>query len=161
MKATGRQLLRTEIADDAATENLLDSLRTPEEWVAPGLLRNMLKIRHWSGKSIVEPLAKWLASIPPNATNRDTLRLEALWVYELLDQAEPKLLAELLQSSDHRIRAAAVRTAVHWQKKLPAGDLLPIAAKACTDENPRVRLEGVRAAAVIPDPRGRGGAHRI
>lgn len=152
VKATGRQLLRTEIADDAATEKLLDSLRTPEEWVRQHA-RNMLKNRHWSGKSIVEPLAKWLASIPPNATNRDTLRLEALWVYEALDQAEPKLLAELLQSSDHRIRAAAVRTAVHWQKKLPAGDLLPIAAKACTDENPRVRLEGVRAAAVIPDPR--------
>ncbi|WP_254513521.1 PVC-type heme-binding CxxCH protein [Anatilimnocola floriformis] len=152
VKAKGRQLLRTETAADTSTEKLLDQLRTPEEWVRQHA-KNMLKNRHWSGTSVAEALAKWVAAIPATATNRDALRLESLWVYESIDKVEPKLLGELLQSSDHRVRAAAVRTAVHWQKKLPAGELLQIASQACSDENPRVRLEGIRAAAEVPDSR--------
>ena len=152
VKAKARQLLRTEIAKDTSTEKLLELLHTPEEWVRQHA-KNMLKNRHWSGTSIVEPLAQWIAAIPASATNRDALRLEALWVYESIDRAEPKLLGELLQSNDHRVRAAAVRTAVHWQKKLLGDVLLQIATKACSDEHPRMRLEGIRAAAVVPDSR--------
>lgn len=147
VKAKGRQLLRTEIAANTPTEKLLDLLRTPEEWVRQHA-KNMLKNRHWSGTSIVEPLAKWVAAIPATASNRDSLRLEALWVYEAIDRADLKLLAELLQSTDHRVRAAAVRTAVHWQKKLQAADLLQFASRAAGDEHPRVRLEAARALAV-------------
>src|SRR5690349_7774151 len=94
-----------------------------------------------------------MAAIPANATNRDTLRLEALWLYESIDRAQPKLLEDLLKSSDHRVRAAVVRTAVHWQKKQSTAELLRIAELACSDEHPRVRLEGIRAAAVVPDAR--------
>lgn len=156
VKAKNRQLLRTEIADVERIEDekLLDMLKEPEEWVRQHA-KNILKNRYW-GSGARNPLLlleKWIAAIPPTATNRDTLRLEALWLYEAFDKPEPKLLAELIHSNDHRIRAAAVRTAVHWQKKLPAGELLQIAAQAATDENPRVRLEGVRAAAVFPDAR--------
>jgi putative heme-binding domain-containing protein len=156
VKAKNRQLLRTEIADveTIEIEKLLDMLKEPEEWSRQHA-RNILKNRYWGGgaRNPLPQLERWIAAIPATATNRDTLRLEALWLYEAFDHPEPQLLAELLQSSDHRIRAAAVRTAVHWQKKLPPGDLLQIAAKAAADENPRVRLEGVRAAAVIPDSR--------
>ena len=150
--AKGRPLLRTEIAADTSVQSLLDLLKQPEEWVRQHA-KTMLKNRHWQHKDVAEPLAKWVAAIPVNAPNRDGLRLEALWVYEALNIAEPQLLAGLLQSPDHRIRAAAVRVAAHWQKKLPAADLLQFAARAANDEHPRVRLEAVRALALLKNPK--------
>jgi putative heme-binding domain-containing protein len=150
--AKGRPLLRTEIAANTPVEKLLDLLKQPEEWVRQHA-KTMLKNRHWQHQDVAEPLAKWVAAIPANAPNRDVLRLEALWVYEALDTVEARLLAELLQSNDHRIRAAAVRTAAHWQKKLPAADLLQYASRAAHDEHPRVRLEAVRALALVKHPK--------
>ena len=99
---------------------------------------------------VAGPLAKWVAKLLADSEG-ERLKLEALWVYEALDIPEPKLLAELLQATDPRVRAATVRTAVHWQKKIPVADLLRYASKAANDEHPRVRLEAVRALADIPD----------
>ncbi|QDU25431.1 hypothetical protein ETAA8_04990 [Anatilimnocola aggregata] len=153
--AKGRPLLRTEIAADTSTEKLLDLLKQPEEWVRQHA-KTILKNRHWSDlKQSTVPAAvdAWVAAIPATATNRDQQKLEALWVYEALDQPRPFVLGELTRSEDHRVRAAAVRTAVHWRKKIPAADFLEFAAAAADHEHPRVRLEAVRALAEIDNPR--------
>jgi putative heme-binding domain-containing protein len=64
---------------------------------------------------------------------------------------KPKLLARLLQASDYRIRAAAVRVVSAWYERLP--DPLDLLAPRIADEHPQVRLEAVRALGQIPDVR--------
>jgi putative heme-binding domain-containing protein len=147
--AKKRPLLRTEIAEDTPTEQLLELLKTPEEWVRQHA-KTILKNRHWQKQDVLGPLAKWTAALPKQEDN-DVLRLEALWLYEALDQPQPELLASLLRSNDGRIRAAAVRTATHWRGKMPQPELQQIATRAANDEHPRVRLEAVRTLSLIPN----------
>jgi putative heme-binding domain-containing protein len=147
--AKKRPLLRTEIAQDTPTVQLLELLKTPEEWVRQHA-KTILKNRHWQKQDVLGPLGKWTASLPQQE-DQDVLRLEALWLYEALDQPQPELLASLLRSSDGRIRAAAVRTATHWRTKMPQAELQQIATRAANDEHPRVRLEAVRTLSLIPN----------
>ncbi|MCA9164105.1 MAG: SapC family protein, partial [Planctomycetales bacterium] len=59
-------------------------------------------------------------------------------------------LAELVKSADHRVRAAAIRTASHWRTRMKSPVVIEYFAAAVRDEHPRVRLEGVRALAEVP-----------
>src|SRR5262249_51898561 len=77
--------------------------------------------------------------------------LEALWVYQSLDVVEPKLLATLLHSRDHRARAAAVRVVSYWHPRLDHP--LELLAAPVADDHPPVRLEAVRALGQVPGPR--------
>ena len=147
--AKDRPLLNTRIDETLSPTELLNLLKTPEEWVRQHV-KTILKNMHWRRSDVAGPLGRWVAAIRHADPNRDQLRLEALWLYEAIDQPQPQLLAELLQSNDHRVRGAAVRTASHWRAKLPAADLQQIATRAAADEHPRVRLEAVRALAEIP-----------
>ncbi len=102
------------------------------------------------GKVVVPALQTWVAALPADAS-ADPHRLEALWTYQAVDQVEPKLLATLLNASDHRIRAAAVRVVAGWAARLD--NPLALLAPRVADDHPQVRLEAVRALALIPSPR--------
>jgi putative heme-binding domain-containing protein len=78
----------------------------------------------------------------------EQFKLETLWVTESIRHVETKLLRELLEAKDPRVRAAAVRVLSHWHEAIPDGQKL--LAKAVTDEYPRVRLEAIRALADYP-----------
>jgi putative heme-binding domain-containing protein len=80
-----------------------------------------------------------------------TLLLEALWLYQAFNHVEPKILSQVLDSNDGRIRAAAVRVLSDWIGGISnAQELL---AGLVVDEHPRVRLEAMRALSKIPDAR--------
>ena len=74
-------------------------------------------------------------------------QLQALWMYQSLNQVEPTLLRSLLEDEDGRVRAAAVRVLSFWQASLPDGAAL-LAARV-KDAHPRVRLEAIRALAKV------------
>ncbi len=65
-------------------------------------------------------------------------RLNALWTYQAFNLARPELLGGLLTAKDARVRAAAVRA-------VPAGEPIGALEKLVADENPRVRVEAIRA----------------
>ncbi len=119
---------------------LLDYLKQPEEWTR---LHAKLTLKSRGAGQVLDPLAAWLKGLDKEDSDYEHQRLEALWVYQGLDQVEPSLLAELLASKDHRVRAAAVRVASQWRGQLKN----PMRAfrAAVQDEHPRVRLEAVRA----------------
>jgi putative membrane-bound dehydrogenase-like protein len=126
------------------------------------------------GAGITSDLAAWTR----NQTTEQNL-LEALWMYQCIDAVEPKLLEQLLNAKDGKVRAAAVRVLAFWQERLPAEPVklasawqgwppapLPLAraelpsaralellAARVADEHPRVRLEALRALARIPTAR--------
>jgi putative membrane-bound dehydrogenase-like protein len=126
------------------------------------------------GAAITSDLAAWAK----NQTAEQNL-LESLWMYQSIDVVEPKLLEQLLNAKDGKVRAAAVRVLAFWQERLPADPVklasawqgwppapLPLAraelpgaralellAARAADDHPRVRLEAVRALARIPTAR--------
>jgi putative heme-binding domain-containing protein len=121
----------------------LDFLKAPEQWTRHQG-RRVLQER--GATAVLPALDTWTAKL-----SSDENRLEALWTYQALDRVEPKLLATLLSAGDYRIRAAAVRVVGAWASRLSnAPELL---APRVADEHPQVRLEAVRALALIPSAR--------
>ena len=74
--------------------------------------------------------------------DRDVL-LEALWMYQTHNVIRPQLLRTLLETKDHRARAAATRVLSFWLDQIdqPLKWLKP----RINDSHPRVRLEAIRA----------------
>jgi putative heme-binding domain-containing protein len=96
------------------------------------------------GKSILRPLKKWTA----HQTDPQAL-LQALWMFQSIDVRNDPLLDTLLQTSDGRIRAAAVRVLSLWPRSITADCY----ERALSDPFPRVRVEALRAVALIPSLR--------
>ncbi len=65
-------------------------------------------------------------------------RLNALWTFQAFNLARPELLRGLLSAKDARVRASAVRA-------VPDRDPIAALEKLVADENPRVRVEAIRA----------------
>ena len=146
--AKGRPLVPRPKLVGASIAALLDSLKAPEDWTRQQAKR-VLKER--GAAEVVPALASWVKSLPANNPDAEHQRLEALWTYQALDVVEPNLLAALLRSNDPRVRTAATRVTRYWHNRLP--DPLELLAIQVADDNPRVRLEAVRALAQIPSSR--------
>jgi putative heme-binding domain-containing protein len=127
---------------------LLEMLRAPEEFTR---LHAKLELKGRGAKDVAPALSNWVRSLDPADAQFEHLRLEALWTYQSLDTPEPELLATLLGSTDHHVRAAATRVLSAWHNRVPqpATQL----AKLVDDEHPQVRLEAVRALATLQTPR--------
>ncbi|MHC4880212.1 MAG: PVC-type heme-binding CxxCH protein [Planctomycetota bacterium] len=140
----GNKPLQRPMLRDASVEKLLTRLADPEMWTRENTKR-VLKER---GRDAVLPvLNQWVAQID---ADNEALRLEALWVYQALDEPNADLLRALLNAKDGRVRAAAVRVLKHWRTRVPdAGKWLTLLAQ---DEHPRVRLEAVRVLADVRSP---------
>jgi putative heme-binding domain-containing protein len=131
----------------AKTADVLNHLKDPEEWTRRNAKR-VLKER--GAKEVIPALETWVKSLDPKDPDYEHELLEALWTYQSLDVVEPGLLNTLLNAKDFHARAAAVRVLGDWHARIPnAIDLL--AARALDDE-PRVRMEAVRALAATGSP---------
>ncbi|MFQ5734153.1 MAG: HEAT repeat domain-containing protein, partial [Planctomycetaceae bacterium] len=151
----GRKLVKRPKLVGASVRQLLDQLRSPELYTRMQAKR-VLKER--GRRKVLPELPKWIAGLDPNDPLYDRHRLEALWVYQSLRQPEPKLLTALLNSKDHRVRAAATRVIGYWLEegqtetpgqRLPQKAALRMLAERVADEHPRVRMEAVRVLATI------------
>ena len=120
---------------DAEVSELLDALRSPEQWTRNQARRRLCE----SGPQVVLPaLQNWLSN-----TASDTDRLRALWVCQGLRSVDGSLLNQCLTAEDERIRAAAVRVLSDWHSQLEPGMLW--FTRAVQDSHPQVRLEAVNA----------------
>ena len=123
---------------------LFEALRSDD-----GVERQSAKqILRQRGTGIAAELDQWLKSVQLTDAERDHVQLEALWCFQTARVLRPVLLESLLQSTDGRIRAAAVRVLSHWKYLMPnSRELL---TKAAQDGHARVRLEAVRALSFSP-----------
>ncbi|MDB6021832.1 MAG: hypothetical protein JWQ04_1689 [Pedosphaera sp.] len=140
--AKGRPLLKRVNFEKASNRELLDQLVSPDEY-NQHQARRVLTER---GLAILGDLVSWTR----NQNNEGAL-LQALWMYQSINVAEPALLEKLLNARDGHVRAAATRVVSYWHPRLPnAMDLL---AERVADGHPRVRVEALRALAEIPSAR--------
>jgi putative heme-binding domain-containing protein len=138
--AKDRPLVKPLDVDSMEIDELLDVLTLPEQWVR---LNAKLKLKEHPREDVIAKTLKW--SSQRNASNDGGSHelLEALWVLQCVDHVDISLLEELLKNADHRIRAAAVRVVSHQRSRLPR--YRRYLSAAVRDDNPRVRLEAVRA----------------
>lgn len=145
--AKGRPLVKRPDLVGAKTSDVLNHLKDPEEWTRRNAKR-VLKER--GAKEVIPALEAWVKGLDPKDSDYEHQLLEALWTYQSLDVVEPGLLNTLLNAKDFHARAAAVRVLGDWHARVPnAIDLLSVRAR---DDEPRVRMEAVRALAATGSP---------
>ena len=143
--AKGRPLVERPKLVGASTESLLESLKSPEDWTR---LQAKRVLKERGAKEVIPKLAEWTKRLDAGDPASIHHRLEALWTYQSLEVVEQDLLADSLKSGDARVRAAATRIVPWWKDRL--SDPIALLTPGVTDENPRVRLESVRALALVP-----------
>jgi len=143
----GRPLLTPAKIAGEPVEKLLDLLKEPED-------RTRSRVRiELSGRTtdeVIPAVDKWLAELNPNDPEFQHHVLEALWVHQSHNVVNSQLLERVLRMSDFRARAAATRVLCYWRDRV--SNALDLLKKQAADENPRVRLEAVRAASFFKVP---------
>lgn len=135
-----KPLLDPPAIDGEPIPALLDLLGTYEDrtryWV-----RRELAAR--DSAEVMTELNQWIGQLDPNSEQTQHLLCEAMWVAQSHNQLSDELLERVLESGDHRARAAAVRElSFKLSSYKQSMDWL---TKAIGDPHPRVRLEAVRA----------------
>jgi mono/diheme cytochrome c family protein/glucose/arabinose dehydrogenase len=140
-----RPLVQPAQVAGASIETLLSNLTLPEY---RSRYRSRRELRGRNSSLVLTKMQSWIAGLDKAAPNYEHHLLEALWVSWGLNKVDQKLLNQLLQATDYRVRAAAVmvlRYTGHQVKNQAA--LLMQAAK---DPNTRVRLTALVAASWLP-----------
>ena len=107
-----------------------------------------LELRSQPTDAVVRALRTWIAELDREDAQHEHHLLEALWVFQHHDIVERSLLDRLLQASDFRARAAAVRVLQHWLDRVDGS--VSLLATMARDPAPRVRLEAARALSFVP-----------
>ncbi len=159
----GRPLVKPVKIAGEPIEKLLELLKEPEDRVRS---RVKIELGARDSQQVIAAVQKWVAGLnqPTGGkaagsgdTSADKANpeyqhnlLEALWVHQCHNVVNQDLLKQLLGSPDFHARAAAIRVLCSWRDRVP--DALDLLRKLAADENPRVRLEAVRAASFFTEP---------
>ena len=137
----GRPLETLPKIDGAPVAALLDLLKDPQnqvrEWAK-------LELDRRDTAEVISALKQWIASLDLSDSNHEHHMTEALWLHQWHDAVDLDLLKRNLNSTEPHTRAAATRVLCYWRDRVP--DALALLAARAIDENPRVRLEAIRAA---------------
>ena len=143
--AKGRPLVARPRLVGATTDELLDNLKAPEDWTRQQAKR-VLKER--GAAEVIPKLASWVKGSTRRTQNYEHHRLEALWTYQALDVAEPRLLSGDCRAREIPECGRRPRASTHFGRRAcPIRDHCWPAR--VIDEEPRVRLEAVRSLAKI------------
>ncbi len=74
------------------------------------------QLRMFSKPEILPILQDWVLNLKSEDIN--LYKLEALWIYQGLNEYNAKLLEELLESKNDQVRASAVRTMYYWKDEV-------------------------------------------
>jgi len=144
-----RPLLTPAKVVDARIEELLDNLKLPEYRTR---YRTRRELRARSSDEVLMGLKTWTKNLDKKEAAYEHHLLEALWVTWGLNQVDQELLIQLLQATDFRARAAAVKVLRYVGHQVEDQDLLLL--EAVRDEHERVRLEAIVAASWLDTTTG-------
>ena len=141
----GRPLMKPVKIDGQPIPSLLKLLEEPENQT-----RTLAKIElaKRDPVQVIAAVDQWMAGLNQSEPTYQHNLTEALWVHQWLNVVDAHLLTRMLRSPEPHARTAATRVLCYWRDRVPnALQLLKVQAD---DENPRVRLEAVRAASFFP-----------
>ncbi|EAQ78614.1 PVC-type heme-binding CxxCH protein [Blastopirellula marina] len=137
---TGNDLVKPAKIAGESIPDLLELLKSYEYRTRYRVRR---ELRERDAQQVDAELAKWIAGLDANDELYEHNLLEALWVKQNLDMVDQDLLVKMLRAADPRARAAATRVLCYWRDQVE--EPLALLQSQVNDENPRVRLEAVRA----------------
>jgi hypothetical protein len=121
--------------------SLLDTLKTvPEERTR---YRIRTELRGRPTEEVLAEVKKWTSGLDPKKVDDQHQYLEALWIHQQHDMVNEPFLKQMLRSPEPKARAAATRVLCYWRDRVAKP--LELLKAQVNDENPRVRLEAVRA----------------
>jgi len=124
----------------ASVPELLDLLKAYEDRTR---YRARRELRERPEQEVLSSLDKWVHVLNKSDPEFWRQTLEALWLHQSLDEVNIPLLQVVLASPEPRARAAATRVLCYWRDRV--SDPLEMLRKRVNDDNPRVRLEAIRA----------------
>jgi mono/diheme cytochrome c family protein/glucose/arabinose dehydrogenase len=140
-----RPLVKPAPVAGASLDQLLDNLKLPEYRTR---YRTRRELRGRRPAEVLVRLKAWAARLDPKDPRYEHHLLEGLWVSWGLNRVDQALLRRLLQSTDYRVRAAAVRVLRYTGHQVP--DQPALLAQAAGDPHGRVRLEALVAGTWLP-----------
>lgn len=144
-----RPLVEPAIIDGASIPELLENLKLPEYRTR---YRTRRELRGRDTQEVYDAVAKWTSALDKNDPNYTHNLLEGLWVTWGINKVNQDLLGQLLESENHRARAAAVRVLRYTGHQVDNQvELLKASAK---DPNGQVRMETIVAASWLPQTQG-------
>ncbi len=141
---TGRPLVKAPEVAGAATADVVKLLAEYEDRTRYRVRRELAQRET---DEVIPAVKKWVAELDPQAPRLQHHLLEALWVHQAHNVVDRQLLTRVLNSPDHKARAAATRVLSYWVDHLDKP--LEHLAKLVNDDHPRVRLEAVRACSFV------------
>ncbi|MEM7199826.1 MAG: PVC-type heme-binding CxxCH protein [Planctomycetota bacterium] len=144
-----RPLVKPAKVATATIDELLENLKLHEYRTR---YRTRRELRGRDPSDVLAALEKWIAGLDESSAKYEHHLLEALWVKWGLNRVDGALLRRLLQSSDHRARAAAVRVLRYSGHRIE--DQADLLAAAAADAHGRVRLEAIVAASWLDRENG-------
>ncbi len=151
--ATGRELLEPVPIAGRAIPELLELLDHPDDRVR---YRTRIELSARDTSEVTNAIMPWLAASGVDVDGADDERreLEALWLLQQHDVWDGYAFsAALLDSDDHRIRAAVIRVVRQMRHHVDSAGILDGLERAMNDPHPRVRLEGLVGCSFVPDAR--------
>ncbi len=143
----GRPLDKPPKIGGAPIDALLELLKEPEGRVR---YRAKIELSGRGSKEVLAALDRWVERLDQKDPQIDHHLLEALWVHQHHNRVNVPLLERVLAAREPRARAAATRVLCYWRDRVDSA--LAIFKRLAADENPRVRLEAVRAASFFAEP---------
>lgn len=144
----GRALLKPAAIAGQPIEKLLNLLKEQEDRVR---YRAKIELGARNTADVMAAVSKWVDGLDRNDKDFEHNMMEALWVHQYHNVIDEPLLRRMLRSPDFRARAAATRVLCYWRDRVTEPlELLKVQVK---DENPRVRLEAVRACSFFTTPK--------
>ncbi len=136
----GRDLAKPADIAGAPVARLLDLLKSPEDRVR---YRARIELGGRPTAEVTAAAASWAEALDAKDPEFPHHQLEALWLYQQHNVVSEPLLKRVLESPDFHARAAATRVLCAWRDRVT--DPLALLEQRVNDENPRVRLEALRA----------------
>ena len=124
----------------ASVTDLLDLLKVYEDRTR---YRARRELREKPTDDVTAAADKWLASQKKGDPDYWHHALEVLWLRQSHNVVDEPMLKTLLTCPEPKARAAATRVLCYWRDRV--SEPLELLRKQVNDDNPRVRLEAVRA----------------
>jgi glucose/arabinose dehydrogenase/mono/diheme cytochrome c family protein len=124
-----------------SVETLLDNLKLPE---FRSRYRTRAELRGRDTGEVLDKMKTWISDLDENDPRYEHHLLEGLWVSWGLNKVDQDLMRRLLDSDDHKVRAAVARILRYTGHQVD--DQVELLQKAAADDHGRVRLEAIVAA---------------
>lgn len=144
-----RPLVKPAKVAGASIAELLENLKQHEYRTR---YRTRRELRGRNAEEVLAATADWIRNLDSSAAEYEHHLLEALWVTWGFDRVDESLMRQLLESDDHRVRAAAVEALRFNGHRVAeqAGLLL----KAAGDDHGRVRMAALTASTWLGKSKG-------